>query len=104
MKDETKGILIEETVCLKPKIYLVLLAGHDPKTPDNPDSENSKKKYGIQKAKGVKKCVIKRELQYDKFLECLRNKKLTRHNMYASEISPEEAEGRAIKAKLCVKA
>ena len=77
MKDETKGIPIGETVCLKPKMYSVLLVGHDPKIPDDLNSENPKKKHGIQKAKGVKKYVIKRELQHDKFLECLRNKRLT---------------------------
>ena len=66
----------------KAKMYSVLPAGHDPKTPDDPDSENPKKKHGIQKAKGVKKSVVKRELRHDKFLECLRSKKLTRHDMY----------------------
>ncbi|CAG8446156.1 7082_t:CDS:2 [Scutellospora calospora] len=81
MKDETKGSPIGESVCLKPKIYSVLLASHDPKTSDDPDSEDPKKKHGIQKAKGVKKYVVKKELQYDKFLECLRNKKLTQHDM-----------------------
>ncbi|CAG8557536.1 10023_t:CDS:2 [Cetraspora pellucida] len=75
--DETKSIPIGETVCLKPKMYSVLLARHDPKTPNNPDSEDSKKKHSIQKAKGVKK---------------------------TSEISPEQAEKRAMKAKLYVKA
>jgi hypothetical protein len=154
MKDETKGNPIGESACLKPKMYSVLPAGHDPKTPDDPDSEDPKKKHGIQKAKGVKKCVVKRELRHDKFLECLRNKKLTRHDMYGlrsydhqiylervnkiglnpydnkrwilldgirtlpyghwriglykrlveSEMSPEEAEERAMKAKLRVKA
>uniref|UniRef100_U9UWG8 Uncharacterized protein n=2 Tax=Rhizophagus irregularis TaxID=588596 RepID=U9UWG8_RHIID len=82
MKDETKGDPIDESVCLKPKMYSVLPAGHDPKTPNDPDSEDPKKKHDIQKAKGVKKCVVKRELQHDKFLEWLRNKKLTRHDMY----------------------
>ncbi|CAG8527329.1 23980_t:CDS:2 [Cetraspora pellucida] len=62
MKNKTKGILIRETVCLKPKIYSVLPAGHDPKTPDNPDSKDPKKKHSIQKAKSIKKSVIKREL------------------------------------------
>ncbi|CAG8536714.1 2872_t:CDS:2 [Dentiscutata erythropus] len=76
------GDPIGELVCLKPKMYSVLPAGHDSKTPDDPDSEDPKKKHGIQKAKGIKKCVVKRELRYDKFLECLRNKKLTRHDMY----------------------
>ncbi|CAG8544854.1 6643_t:CDS:2 [Cetraspora pellucida] len=82
MKNETKGIPIRKTVCLKPKMYSVLPVGHDPKTLDDPDSENSKKKHSIQKAKSVKKYVVKRELQYDKFLECFRNKKLTQHDMY----------------------
>ncbi|CAG8854349.1 33136_t:CDS:1, partial [Gigaspora margarita] len=31
--NETKGNPISESVCLKPKIYSVLLAGHDPNTP-----------------------------------------------------------------------
>ncbi|CAG8485166.1 12040_t:CDS:2 [Cetraspora pellucida] len=51
MKNETKGILIEETVCLKPKMYSVLSAEHDPKTLNNPNSEDPKKKHSIQKAK-----------------------------------------------------
>ncbi|CAG8738817.1 23806_t:CDS:2, partial [Dentiscutata erythropus] len=72
-----------ETVYLKPKIYLVLPAEHDFKTPNDPDSEDFKKKYSIQKAKGVKKYVVKRELRHDKFLECFRNKKLTWHDMYS---------------------
>ena len=60
MKDKTKGSPIGELVCLKPKMYSVLPAGHNPETPDgNPDSED---KRGIQKAKGVKKCIVKREL------------------------------------------
>ncbi|CAG8733584.1 12712_t:CDS:2, partial [Dentiscutata erythropus] len=101
-RDKTKGSSIDEAVCLKPKMYSILPVGHDSKTPDNPDSEDSKKKHNIQKAKGVKKCVVKRELQHDKFLECLRNKKLTRHDMYdlPSEIVLEEAEERAMKAGL----
>jgi hypothetical protein len=82
MKDETKGAPIDESVCLKPKMYSILPVGHDPKTPEDPDSEDPKKKHGIQKAKGVKKCVVKRELRHDKFLECLKTMKVTRHDMY----------------------
>ncbi|CAG8482773.1 12579_t:CDS:2 [Funneliformis mosseae] len=99
MKDETKEDSIGESVCLKPKKYSVLLAGHDSKTPET-DADFKKeleeeefrksqgvkyweKKYGIQKAKGVKKCVIKKELQHDKFLEYLKNKKLTQYDMYS---------------------
>ncbi|PKY48125.1 hypothetical protein RhiirA4_421933 [Rhizophagus irregularis] len=47
--DDTKGNPIGKSVYLKPKMYSVLPVGHNPKTPD--DSENSKKKHGIQKAK-----------------------------------------------------
>ena len=62
MKDETKGEAIWQNVSLKPKMYSVLPAGHDPKTSDDSNSEEPKKKHGIQKAKSVKKCVVKREL------------------------------------------
>uniref|UniRef100_U9SG93 Uncharacterized protein n=1 Tax=Rhizophagus irregularis (strain DAOM 181602 / DAOM 197198 / MUCL 43194) TaxID=747089 RepID=U9SG93_RHIID len=102
IKNETKGDPIGESVCLKPKMYSVLPAGHNPKTPNDPDSEDPKKKH-----------------------ECLRNKKLTWHDMYglcsydyqiylerrielykrliASEIFPKEAEERTMKVKLYVK-
>ncbi|CAG8708979.1 6381_t:CDS:2 [Funneliformis mosseae] len=137
--DETKGNPIGESVCLKPKMYSILLARHDPKTPET-DADYEKeleeeqyrksqgekkweKKHGIQKAKGVKKCVVKRELRHDKFLEWLNpydNKRWIlldgirtlpyghwRIRLYkrliASEISSEEAEERAMKAKLRVK-
>ena len=49
IKDEIKGSLIGKSVCLKLKMYSVLLAGHDLKTSNNSDSKDSKKKYGIQK-------------------------------------------------------
>ncbi|CAG8835558.1 30084_t:CDS:2 [Gigaspora margarita] len=57
-------------------MYSVLLAEYDPKTPNNPDSKDPKKKHDIQKAKDIKK---------------------------SSEIFPREAEERAMKAKLHVK-
>ena len=82
MKDECSGEAIDQVVCLKPKMYSVLPVGHDPLTPENPDEEDPKKKHGIQKAKGVKKCIVKRELRHDKFLKCLETRKLTRHDMY----------------------
>src|SRR6185295_12729760 len=81
-KDECKGNPIAEVVALRAKMYSVLPVGHDSKTPENPNNEDSSKKHGIQKAKGVKRSVIKRELRHDKFVECLKSKKLTRHDMY----------------------
>jgi len=98
MKDECKRTPIGEAVCLKPKMYSVLPIGHDPKTPKtevdfekeleeeesrkSEDIKDWQKKHGIQKAKGVKKSVVKRELRHDKFLECLKTRKITRHDMY----------------------
>ncbi|PKK57771.1 hypothetical protein RhiirC2_797456 [Rhizophagus irregularis] len=48
IKNETKGDPIGESVCLKPKMYSVLPAGHDPKTPNDPDSEDPKKKHASE--------------------------------------------------------
>ncbi|GES74856.1 hypothetical protein RCL_jg10413.t1 [Rhizophagus clarus] len=78
MKDETKRNSIGKSVCLKPKMYSVLPASHDPKTPETDVNFEKKleeeefkksqgvkywkKKHGIQKAKGVKKYMVKREL------------------------------------------
>nr|CAG8650043.1 12005_t:CDS:2 [Entrophospora candida] len=95
MKDECKGIPISEAVCLKLKVYSVLPVGHDPKTPKTEadfekelEEEGWQKKHGIQKAKGVKKSVVKRELRHDKFLECLKTRKITRHDMYGLRLNP----------------
>ncbi|PKY62629.1 hypothetical protein RhiirA4_489430 [Rhizophagus irregularis] len=124
---------IGESVCLKPKMYSVLPAGHDPKTPET-DADFEKeleeeeyrksqgekkweKKHGIQKAKGVKKCVRVNKIglnPYDNkrwiLLDGIRTLPYGhwRIGLYkrliASEISPEKAEERAMKAKLRVKA
>jgi hypothetical protein len=98
MKDECKGIVIDETVALGAKMYSVLPVGHDSKTPEKPEDfekeleeedlkksqgiKDWQKKHGTQKAKGVKRSTIKRELRHDKYRECLENKQITRHNMY----------------------
>lgn len=95
MKDECKGTPIAEVVALRAKMYSILPVGHDPKTPEKPEKELEEedmkksqgikewqKKHGIQKAKGVKRSTIKRELRHDKFRECLETKKLTKHKMY----------------------
>ena len=66
-------------------MYSVLPAGYNPNTPKTETDFESEefKKHGIQKAKGVKKCVVKRELQHNKFLKCFKTWKLTRHDMYS---------------------
>ena len=82
MKDECKGTPIAEVVAIRAKMYSVLPVGHDPKTPEKPEEEEPGKKHGIQKAKGVKRTTIKRELRHDKYRECLETKQITRHDMY----------------------
>ncbi|GBB90612.1 hypothetical protein RclHR1_17610001 [Rhizophagus clarus] len=78
IKDEIKGNPIGESVCLKPKMYSVLPAGHDPKTLETDvDFEKEleekefrksqgvkywKKKHGIQKAKDNDLCASLEEL------------------------------------------
>ena len=61
MKDETKGKPIGESVCLKPKMYSVLPAGHDPKTPETDvDFEKELEKEEYRKSQGEKKWEKKR--------------------------------------------
>ncbi len=47
IKNKIKESLISKSIYLKPKIYLVFLTGYDPKTSNNPNSENPKKKHNI---------------------------------------------------------
>ena len=55
MKDELGGKIMEEFVGLRPKCYSYLMDGRVDK-----------------KAKGTKKCVIKRCLMFDNYSECLK--------------------------------
>src|SRR4051812_12813538 len=56
MMDETKGIPIGESVCLKLKMYSVLPAGHDPKTPEtDADYEKELEEEQYRKSQGEKK-------------------------------------------------
>lgn len=65
MKDECAGVPIAEYVGLRPKMYSI-------KRVDNKD---------IRKAKGVKKCVVKKELRHEQYKEVLFDKKTLRHGM-----------------------
>ena len=76
MKDELGGKIIKEFVALRLKIYSYL----------TDDCEEDKK------AKGTKKCVIKRDLKFNDYKDCLLNDKVVlksqqrfkskRHNVY----------------------
>ena len=57
MKDELGGRIMTEFVTLRPKTYAYLI---------DDDSE-------VKKAKGTKKCVIKRVLKFNDYKNCLLN-------------------------------
>ena len=71
MKDELGGHVIKEFVGLRPKTYSYL----------TDDCKEDKK------AKGTKKCVIKRELKFNNYKDCLLNDKevLKSHQRFKSE-------------------
>ena len=51
MKDECNGTPIAECVCLRPKMYSILKC----------------KENNIKKAKGVKKCVVKKRIMHEQY-------------------------------------
>ena len=81
MKDELGGKIITEFVALRPKTYSYL----------TDDCEEDKK------AKGTKKCVIKRELKFNNYKDCLLNDKVVlksqqrfkseRHDVYTENVN-----------------
>ena len=66
MKDELGGRIMTEFVALRPKIYAYQIDDY------NDDDDDNK----LKKAKGTKKCVIKRELQFNNYKDCLLNNKV----------------------------
>ena len=55
MKDECNGEIIDEAVCLKPKMYSVLPTGHDPNTPKTEaDFEKELEDEETRKSQGIK--------------------------------------------------
>jgi len=65
MKDECAGKPISEYVGLRPKMYSILMEDADV----------------IKKAKGVKKYVVKKNMQHNDYKEALFDKKFFRHEM-----------------------
>ena len=64
MKDEMNGKPISECVCLRPKTYSILT-----------------EEKNIKKAKGVKKCVVKKKIRHEQYKLVLNRKKTFRHGM-----------------------
>ena len=81
MKDELGGKIITEFAALRPKTYSYLM-----------DDGNSDKK-----AKGTKKCVIKRRLKFNDYKDCLLNNEIIlksqkrfkseAHNVYTEKVN-----------------
>ena len=65
MKDECNGTSIAECVCLRSKMYSIVKG-------------NEK---NIKKAKGVKKCVVKKRIMHEQYKETLFGKKQLWHGM-----------------------
>ena len=60
MKDELEGKIITESVALRPKTYSYLMDDG----------------WSDKKAKGAKKCVVKRRLKFNDYKDCLLNNKI----------------------------
>ena len=81
MKDELGGKIMTEFVALRPKTYSYLTH----------DCEEDRK------AKGTKKCVVKRKLKFNDYKDCLLNNQIVlksqqrfnneRHDVYTEEIN-----------------
>ena len=81
MKDKLGGHIMTEFVALRPKTYLYL--------------RDDCKEY--KKAKGTKKCVIKRKFKFNDYKDCLLNNQIVlksqqrfkneRHDVYTEEIN-----------------
>ena len=81
MKDELGGEIITEFIALRPKTYFYL-------------TENDKIE---KKAKGTKKCIIKKMIKFDDYKKCLLNDKVilksqqrfisTKHDVYSENVN-----------------
>ena len=65
-KDKLGGKIMEEFCALRAKTYAYLINGYN-------DDDYDKEKIINKKAKGTKKCVIKRRLMFENYKDCLFN-------------------------------
>lgn len=76
MKDVNAGVPMDEIVAIKAKMYAYRLPEKGEDKDEDEDKENEKKV-----AKGIKKCVIKKSLNFDTFKEVLFEHAYTRNTM-----------------------
>ena len=87
MKDELGRRIITKFVAFRPKTYAYQIDDY------NDDDDGNK----LKKAKGTKKCVIKRELKFNNYKDCLLNDKVVlrsqqrfkseEHNVYTENVN-----------------
>ena len=90
MKDELGGRIMTEFVELRPKTYACQI---DDYNDDDDDDDDNK----LKEAKGTKKCVIKRELKFNNYKDCLLNNKVVlksqqrfksaKHDIYTENVN-----------------
>ena len=68
-KDELGGKIMKEFFAVRAKIYAYLINGYN-------DDDYDKEKLINKKAKGTKKCVIKRRILFETYTDCLFNNKI----------------------------
>ena len=89
-KDELGGKIITEFIALRAKTYGYLIDGFN-------DDDYEKNKIINKKAKGMKKCIIKRELMFENYKDSLFNDRVVLksqqkfrsydHNVYMEEVN-----------------
>ena len=92
-KDELRGKIITEVLALRAKTYAYLIYDYG----DGDDVDYQKHKIINKKAKGTKKCIIKRRLMFENYKDCLINDKTIlrsqqrfksyHHKMYTEEVN-----------------
>ena len=80
-KDELGGMIMTEFVALRPKTYAYQIDDYN----DDDDDDDNK----LKKTKGTKKCVIKKELKFNNYKDCLLNDKalLKSQQRFKSELN-----------------
>ena len=95
MKDELGGRIKTEFIVLRPKTYAYQIDDDDDDDDDHDDHDEDD--FKVRKAKGTKKCVIKRVLKFNDYKNCLLNDKPViksqqrlkseRHGVYTEEVN-----------------
>ena len=83
LKDECAGRPINETICLRFKMYSIMEEKEEEKEEESEDElvEEREEKGVTKKAKGVTKCVVQKVIRHEDYKSVLFNRKADRHEM-----------------------